>query len=239
MSNHRGVRLLTAVVLLIVSACSDAQDVAHGPTAAATERTTPSTSSAQVVVEEPDDGVLAIRDLSAAIADGDAATAWAMLGPRTRAAVGSQRDLPQLGAVLEPLVADRMPFDDVIVDRTPREQINLVVLGDRDTPRPVAGSVTTTGGRVVVELSPPAPSDVTFDVADRKRISIATPPSADVELVVDGFHFHPSQASEGRPAVMTLPYPMSASAHVLGAWYRTADGTTGIGTTTVAAGRRS
>lgn len=237
MIHRRAARLVAAVVLLAAAGCSTAQRSTPGPSATvtATPSRTPSTSSAQVVIEQADIGILAVRDLAATIADGHDDDAWALLGPRTREAVGSPDDLGTLGLALAPLVGERAPFDDVIVSATADRATSLVVLGDGDTPDPIAASVTTGGDRTTIELSPPAPSRVRFTVRDRRRIEITTPPAADVELVVDGFHFHPSLATDDTPATMTIPYPLSPRRHLLGAWYRTVDGAVGVGTSVVAA----
>jgi hypothetical protein len=236
MNQPRLASLVAVLALLMTTACAGAQQATPAPVETVTARRTPSTSSAQVTIEESDAGIEAVRDLRTAIADGDTAAAWSLLGPRTRGAVGSRSGLPDLGAALAPLVRDRTAtFDDVIVAQTSRDRTHLVVLDHADTAKPVVGAVTITGGRRVIELSPPTPSDVEFTVTDRQRIEIATPLARNVELVVDGFHFHPTVGTGGDPSVMTIPYPLSNRSHVLGAWYRTDGGVTGLGSTVVPA----
>jgi hypothetical protein len=97
----------------------------------------------------------------------------------------------------------------------------------------VVAEVIRRDDRATAELSPPVPSQVEITVRRRQRIEIVTPPAQDVELLVDGFHFHPSVGTDGRPAVINIPYPLSRRSHVLGVWYRADQGETGIGVTTV------
>lgn len=223
----------------MLASCTGAVDPSAGATASpsaratAAETSTPSTSWAQVTVEPSDVGIETVQAIHAALARGDADTAWQTLGPQTRAAVGGPDDLRALEDLLEPLVGESAPFDDVIVAQTPDEIIHLVVLGDGDTPEPVSAEVVRRDGRATAELSPPVPSQVEITVQRRQRITIATPAARDVELLVDGFHFHPSIGAGGDPSVMNIPYPLSTRQHVLGAWYRTDAGDTGIGVTTV------
>jgi hypothetical protein len=231
-------RSLTLLVLLVltVPACSTADEAAppSTPTATAhpTDRPTPSTSSAQVTIETPDVGITTVRALAQAIASDDRDAAWSMLGPRTREAVGSPDGLADLGTLLTPLTAEDTPFDDVIVAQTPDSATHLVVLGDAETAEPMAVEVVRRGDDATVELSPPVPSQVRISVTRRRTITITTPRARDVELVVDGFHFHPTVADDGRSAVMHIPYPLSERAHVLGAWYRR-DGDSGVTATLV------
>lgn len=219
----RPVALLLALALT-AQACSTTDQAAPAPSvpvaATATDRPTPSTSSAQVTIETPDAGISTVRALAQAIEDDDRAAAWVLLGPRTRRAVGSPDGLGDLGQRLIPLAAEDTPFDDVIVAQTPDSATHLVVLGDATTARPMAVEVVRRGDDATAELSPPVPSRARITVARRQRITITTPRARDVELVVDGFHFHPTVAGHGRSAVMTIPYPLSERAHVLGAWYR-------------------
>jgi hypothetical protein len=238
------VRLL--IVALALSACSPATPEPSPttqqprPTTSATSApatsapATPSTSSAQVTVEESDVGIESVRTLNEAIAQGDSDAALAMLGPQTQQAVGGGNGLQTLGDMLAPLVGEQpAPFDDVIVAQTPEQITHLVVLGDGDTPTPVAAEVVRNGDQVTVELSPPVPSHIDVSVSDRRRIEIATPPARDIEMVVDGFHFHPSVADDGRSAVMNLPYPLSRRNHMVGVWYG-GEAASGVGAATVA-----
>jgi len=228
------------VLVLTASACSTAEQVAPAPTttpaasasADATGRPTPSTSSAQVTIETSDVGIATVRALARAIAGGDRDAAWSLLGPRTREAVGSPDELAALGALLGPLTTGDAPFDDVIVAQTPDSATHLVVLGDAETPALVAAEVVRRGDDATAELSPPVPSRMHIDVARRRRITVTAPTVRDVELTVDGFHFHPRVHEGGRSAVMHIPYPLSERAHVLGAWY-SGDGDSGVMATVV------
>ncbi|HSJ45990.1 MAG TPA: hypothetical protein VK923_15045 [Euzebyales bacterium] len=234
-------RTLTLVLVIAVTglACSTAERAAPAPTALATtttadatDRQTPSTSSAQVTIETPDVGITTVRALARAIATDDRDAAWALLGPRTRAAIGSHDGLADLDALLTPLTTEDTPFDDVIVAQTPDSATHLVVLGDAETQEPIAVEVVRCGDDATVELSPPVPSQMRISVARRRQITIITPKARDVELVVDGFHFHPTVADDGRSAVMHIPYPLSERNHVLGAWYR-GDGDRGVTATVI------
>ena len=226
-------------LVLTASACSTADQVSPAPTAPATSasadgtgRPTPSTSSAQVTIETSDVGIATVRALARAIADDDRDDAWRLLGPQTRKVVGSPDGLAGLGAQLGPLTTEDAPFDDVIVAQTPDRATHLVVLGDAETPTLVAAEVVRRGDDATAELSPPVPSRMHIDVARRQRITVTAPAARDVELTVDGFHFHPAVAEDGRSAVMDIPYPLSERAHVLGAWYR-GDGDSGVTATVV------
>lgn len=234
--------LLALLTVLSLAACSPARDTVATPTAPdvgaasaeASQDATPSTSSAQVTVEPSDKGIEAVRALHRAIRQGKARPAWAMLGPRTREAVGTRADLDRLDTVLAPLLDKQLaPFDDVIVAQTPAVSTHLVVLGDRDTPEPVAAEVVRSDDEATIELSPPTPSEIDFDIQRRQRIAISTPAADDVELTIDGFHFRPTVADDGGPAVMHIPFPLTPRTHVFGAWFHGDDGTSGVGAATV------
>lgn len=235
----RRVALLVLAATLAVSACTPADRVttAANPSAAAatagpTGRPSPGTSSRQVTVETPDVGITAARTLADALDRDDRDAAWASLGPRTRAAIGGRDGLSDLGALLAPLTTADTPFDDVIVAQTPRTATHLVVLGDDETPAVAAAEVVRRGDDVTVEVTPPAPSRLRIDVARRRRITISTPRANDIELTVDGFHFHPRVAADGRSAAMDIPFPLSRRRHVLGAWFVGED-TSGVAATVV------
>lgn len=234
--------LAPLVLVLLVVGCSSAQQAGTAPTpteppaAAATgasERRTPSTSSAQVTIEPTDRGMTAVRDLFEALEQGDDEAAWTLLGPRTRDAVG-RSDVGELRDLLAPLLSDELaPFDDVIVAQTPDVATHLVVLGDRETAEPVAAEVVVDGADRTVEVSPPVRSKVGFDIERRRIVEVSTPAADQVELLVDGFHFRPLEGADGEPAVMNLPFPLTPRTHVFGAWYREGDGTTGVGAATI------
>jgi hypothetical protein len=224
--------LLTAAL----TACSPAAEPSAAPSSAAPSPSpsavarTPSTSSADVTVEPSDSGIEAVRAVFAAVTGDDPRAVLRLLGPKTRALVRTPDQLRGLRDQLAPLlVGDSPPFDDVIVSQTPTERVHFVVLGDRDSDTLTAAEVVVRGDRVQVELFPPAAANIAFDIDRRQRIQVTTPPAELVELLVDGFHFHPTESATG-PAIMNLPFPLTPRTHVLGAWYRAADGSTGART---------